>query len=348
MGNLDKPNDVELKAEKEWDNVLRPKTLNNFIGQQAIKTKLDIAIKAASQRQDPTPHLLLMGPPGLGKTTLANIIGTEANTEVIQTMATSVKTLADIIELVKKVKRQGIIFIDEIHSLDMKIQETLHSAMEDFFVNIKIGDNQLIKINLNPFCLIGATTLPGKISGPFRDRFDLQYTMQFYKTPELCQIIKANLEKLNVDVREESAIENISKRCRGTPRIANRLLRRVRDFAQIRNNNVINNHIVNESMALEGIDEIGLTAIDRKYLEALYEIFHGKPAGIDSICAAIEEDKSTVMNFIEPFLLRKGLILKDKRGRMLSNKSLEVVLEQGDEELPEIINFDEEELPELT
>lgn len=318
---------VGSENEDEINRALRPRCLKDYVGQNLLKEKLLVAIQAAKERKDPVPHILLIGPPGLGKTTLANIIGKEYESSVASIMGPSVKSVADILELLKKLDHGGILFIDEVHSLDRKVEETLYSAMEDNQISVKIADNQLVKIKVNPFCLIGATTLPGKMTAPLRDRFDMQYTMQFYEDEELATIIAANAAKLGMKISDTESITDLAKRSRGTPRIANRLLKRVRDYAQVKNNNVVNKHVVRDSMNLEGIDENGLNSGDVKYLKTVFETFKGGPVGLDSISAAIQEDKNNVALFIEPFLMRKNLIIKDKRGRSISDQGLEYLYE---------------------
>lgn len=318
---------VGSENEDEINRALRPRCLKDYVGQNLLKEKLLVAIQAAKERKDPVPHILLIGPPGLGKTTLANIIGKEYESNVASIMGPSIKSVADILELLKKLDHGGILFIDEVHSLDRKVEETLYSAMEDNQISVKIADNQIVKIKVNPFCLIGATTLPGKMTAPLRDRFDMQYTMQFYEDEELATIIAANAVKLGMKISDTESITDLAKRSRGTPRIANRLLKRVRDYAQVKNNNVVNKHVVQDSMNLEGIDENGLNSGDVKYLKTVFETFKGGPVGLDSISAAIQEDKNNVAFFIEPFLMRKNLIIKDKRGRSISDQGLEYLYE---------------------
>ncbi len=309
--------------EVDLDRALRPESFKDYIGQKDLINKLDICIEAAIQRNEPMDHILLFGPPGLGKTTIANIISKESFSGFRSVNAPSIKSTADLLEILTKLKNRDVLFIDEIHSLDKRIAELLYSAMEDFKVEIKLGNKEIVPIRIQPFCLIGATTAPGKISPPLRDRFGIIYTMQFYAPEELAVIVEANANKLKLEVTEPDALINLANRSRGTPRIANRLLRRVRDFAQVKNNNVLNNDCVNEAMALEGIDDIGISEADRKYLQAIYKVYNCGPVGVEAISATMGEDRSTVEGFIEPFLVRQQFIARSKSGRLLTGKGME-------------------------
>ena len=313
--------------EDSLDRALRPQTFDNYIGQKELIEKLRISIEAAKQRDEPLDHTLMFGPPGLGKTTIANIIATEAETDCKTVVATSIKSTGDLIELLTKTKRRGILFIDEIHAMNKKIEETLYSAMEDYKINVKLGNKEIVKLNVQPFCLIGATTVPGKMAAPLRDRFGIVYTMQLYTPKELAIILMANAKKLNLQIEDETAIDNVAQRSRGTPRIANRLLRRVRDYAQVKNGNRVNNAIVDDAMKLEGVDPLGLTKADYKYLDAILNIYNSGPVGLQAIAATINEDRTTVEDFIEPFLVRLEFIARTQQGRMLTPKGMDYVLD---------------------
>lgn len=315
------------KEDVTIDRVLRPQSFNDYVGQSELINKLKIAIAAAFERNEPPDHILLYGPPGLGKTTIAIVIANECNKEPIIVAAPSLKSVADLVGILSKLKQNDILFIDEIHSLDRKIEEVLYSAIEDFYVSIKLGNKELTKLPISPFCLIGATTNPGKMSAPLRDRFGIIYTMKFYNDDELCSIIAANIKKLNVRVDSEESIVNLAKRSRGTPRIANRLLRRARDYSQLNNKNIISNEMVEKSMSLEGIDEFGLTLVDKKYLAILYGTYNCGPCGIQPLAASCAEDQSTISDFIEPFLMRKGFVARSLRGRILTADGMRYVVE---------------------
>jgi Holliday junction DNA helicase RuvB len=289
---------------------------------------LKVAIEASIERDEPLPHILCFGGPGLGKSSLAQTIANEGNYNIRTFMAPSIKSMADIMEILTKTKYKDIIFIDEIHTLDRKIEEMLYSAMEDFKVSVKLGNKQIVQIKVNPFCCIGATTMIGKVSAPLRDRFDLHFQLQYYNHEELATIIKGNSDKLNLQVESEDAIYNLAKRSRNIPRIANRLLRRTRDFAQIKNDNVITNDIVNSALDLEGIDEIGLTCSDIKYINALYEIYGCGPCGVECMSSTIGEDKTTVIDFIEPYLIRLGFIARTKSGRVLTADGMNYIIKK--------------------
>lgn len=268
-----------LLYESQDDNrALRPHDFNDYIGQGELLDKLRIAIQAANEREDPLDHLLLTGPPGLGKTSIAYVIANECGVPIRTIMAPSLKNTADLLEILVKLDDRGILFIDEIHALNKKTEESLYSAMEDFLVSQKLQNKEYLDIPLRPFCLIGATTCPGKIAAPLRDRFGIHYGMSFYTDNELMIIISANAKKLKLNIKDENALMLLATKSRGTPRIANRLLRRVRDFAQVQNNNVVNIDSVSEALRLEGIDGNGLTKMDRRYMYILFKIFSGGPA----------------------------------------------------------------------
>lgn len=310
------------------DRALRPHSFDDYIGQQDLIRKIKISIQAAIEREDPVDHILLNGPPGLGKTTIANVIANESKSHFRAVNAPSIKGVPDIIELLTKTPKRGVLFIDEIHALNRSMEEILYSAMEDYSIDVKLGNREIVKIGINPFCLIGATTHPGKMSPPLRDRFGINYTMQFYKDEELATIIQANAKKLGLEFNGEEAVFDLAARSRGVPRVANRLLRRIRDFAQVNTGMAVDTTVVHDAMELEGVDEHGLTKADRDYLYAVYKVYNCGPVGLTAIAATIGEDKTTIEDFVEPFLVRRGFIARTKKGRELAKKGMEYVVER--------------------
>ncbi len=299
-------------------NKLRPTTFDEYVGQTEIKKNLKIAIQAAMERGETLEHILLYGPPGLGKTTLAMVIASELGVDIITTTAPAIAQKKDLAAILTSIEKEGtVLFIDEIHRLSRVVEEMLYSAMEDFVLHIMIGEGagaRPIRIPIPPFTLIGATTRAGKISSPMRDRFGMSFRLDYYGVEELMEILFRSATIMNVELTEGGA-RAIAERSKGTPRIANRLLKRVRDFAQLRNNNIINEEIALEAFKELGIDELGLTREDREYLTALVHKFNGGPVGIDSISTALNEEKDTVEDVIEPYLMRIGLIQRTQKGR---------------------------------
>lgn len=312
--------------EARIDRALRPLSFDTFVGQKDLVQKLKIAIQAANARKDPVDHILVFGPPGLGKTTIAQIVANECQTGYKHINAPSIKTTADILEILTKLKSRDVLFIDEIHALEKKTEETLYSAMEDFKITIKLGNKDHVTVPIQPFCLIGATTNPGRMAAPLRDRFGLHYTMDFYSPEELSEIVGHNIPKLDLNIDDPTAILNIARRSRGTPRIANRLLRRVRDFAQLNSNSMVTNDVVEKALSLEGIDQYGLTKSDKRYLSAIYGVYGCGPVGLQAIAATIGEDTSTVENYIEGYLIRLGFIARTKTGRLLTSQGMEYIV----------------------
>ena len=314
-------------SEEKLNNIFRPQDLKGYIGQKELIDRLLVATQASNERDEPLDHVMISGNPGLGKTTIARIISTMCNSKFYSVAAPTVKTMADLISILTDIKKKDILFIDEIHSLSSKIEESLYSAMEDFRINIKLPNKSIIEIDIEPFCLVAATTQLGKVSSPLRDRFGILYNMKFYSDEELSMIIKDNFKKIGINAEENSIYNNIAKRSRGTPRIANRLIRRVRDFAQVYNNNVVTNTIVTDSLFLEGIDENGFTQSDKKYLKDILNTYAGGPVGLDAIAASICEDKATVNDYVEPFLLRCKMITRTKQGRILTRNGLKYIVD---------------------
>ncbi len=300
-------------------NILRPLKFEDYIGQGEIIKTLKIAIDAARQRRDVLEHILFYGQPGLGKTTLATVIANELDVPIIPVAAPTINQKKDLAAILTSISEEGtILFLDEIHRLHRALEEMLYSAMEDFILHLMIGEGagaRPIKIKLPPFTLIGATTRIGRISAPLRDRFGLILRLDFYGTEELMEILFRSAEKLGVNLTDDGA-RVIAERSKGTPRIANNLLKRVRDFAQLHNDNVIDGSLARRAFEQLGIDELGLGRVDREYLNTLISKFGGGPVGIDSIATALNEEKSTVEDVIEPYLIRMGLLKRTTRGRM--------------------------------
>lgn len=310
-------NAVEVMLE---DN-LRPKKLKDYIGQEKIKETLQIYIEAAKKRGDPLDHLLFYGPPGLGKTTLAGIIANEMNAHLRVISGPAIEIPGEIAAIIRRLGEGDVLFIDEIHRLNKPVEETLYSAMEDFAIDVVTGKGSAadtIHIELPHFTLIGATTRAGLLSAPLRDRFGVVSRMQFYEPSELATIVKNSAKKLGVEIDSEGALE-IGRRSRGTPRIANRMLKRVRDYAQVRYDGYIDKNITDEALNLLDIDSEGLDMTDRQILRIMIDKFAGGPVGLDTLAAAIGEDPGTLEDVYEPYLVKKGFINRTPRGRVVTN-----------------------------
>ena len=314
---------VHLEAVEQKENhdfSLRPKQLKEFIGQPQVQKNLSTFISAASSRQEPMDHALLFGPPGLGKTTLAQIISFELGVGFRSTSGPIINKAGDLAALLTNLRPNDVLFIDEIHRLSPNIEEILYPAMEDLQLDLIIGEGpsaRTIKIDLSPFTLVGATTRSGLLTTPFRDRFGIQIRMEFYNPNDLVKILLKQSEKLDVDLLESGAYE-IARRSRGTPRVAGRLLRRVRDILSVSKTNIIDHKFAENALSQLDVDSSGLDAIDRRYLKIIIEKYHGGPVGLDTLSATLSEQKDMIEEVIEPYLLQRGLIQRSSRGRFVS------------------------------
>ena len=318
--------DPNIEGDEEVSELsLRPQKLTEYIGQGEAKEMLDVYIKAALKRNESLDHVLLYGPPGLGKTTLAQIIANELGVGIKVVSGPSVERSGDLAAVLTTLNEGDVLFIDEIHRLPRYVEEVLYSAMEDYVLDIMVGkDNQTrsIRVNLPPFTLVGATTRYGDLSSPLRDRFGVVLRLNYYTIEELSEIVKRTAKVYNAEI-ESDAILNLARRSRGTPRIANRLFRRVRDFADVKNNGVISNEICQTALGKLGIDNDGLDYTDYRYLRAIIETFKGGPVGVESLAATISEEVTTIEDVYEPYLLQEGYIKRSNRGRIATEKAYE-------------------------
>ena len=324
-------NDLLNKNQDESEsinyNFLRPQTFDDFIGQSKVKESISIAVSAAKERKESLDHVLFYGPPGLGKTTLSQIIAKQSFADYTHLGGPTIERAADLVGILTHLKENEILFIDEIHRIPKKVEEYLYTAMEDYRIDFPTGTGsfaQTMNMKLEPFTLIGATTRPGLLSAPLRDRFGLSYHLDFYEYNELTEIVQNSSKILNLQIDEQSALE-IAKRSRGTPRIANRLLRRIRDYIQVKNKKKIDLRSINESLEIEGVDSLGLDRLDRSYIKILAENFRGGPVGIEAITASLNEDQLTLIDVVEPFLLKIGFLLRTAQGRKLTNIAYEQI-----------------------
>ncbi|MEO1927982.1 MAG: Holliday junction branch migration DNA helicase RuvB [Nautiliaceae bacterium] len=315
----------KVSFDEAYEKSLRPQNLNEYIGQEQIKKNLKVFIKAAKKRKESLDHILFFGPPGLGKTTLANIIANEMGSNLKTISAPMLEKSGDLAAILTNLEDGDILFIDEIHRLKASIEEVLYSAMEDFRLDIVIGSGpaaQTIKLDVAKFTLIGATTRAGMLSNPLRDRFGMSFRLNFYNHKELSEIIKLASKKLNKNIEQSAAVE-IAKRSRGTPRIALRLLKRVRDFAEIKDEKTITHNTTKYALDELGINEYGFDELDIKFLSLLAEA--KKPLGLSTIAAALSEDEGTIEDVIEPFLIANGFIEKTPKGRVATKKTYEIL-----------------------
>ena len=297
---------------------LRPKTLRDYIGQTAVKESLNIYIQAALSRRDALDHILLYGPPGLGKTTLANIVAAEMGQNIRIVSAPAIERPGDLLSIITNLNQGDVLFIDEIHRLSRTAEEVLYSAMEDFAVDIVTGKGPMansIHMAVPKFTLVGATTRAGMLSAPLRDRFGITFRLELYQPEELATIVRRNASILNVNAEPEGILE-IARRSRGMPRIANRMLKRVRDYAQVKGGGVISYEIAREAIAMQGVDDLGLDKVDRNMLACMMDKFGGGPVGLDTLAATTGEDAVTIEDVYEPYLMQLGFIMRTPRGRV--------------------------------
>ena len=328
------------QAEEQLNLTLRPQRLDDYVGQPRLVEKLRITLQAVKQRNEPMEHVLLHGPPGLGKTTLSHIIANEMNTHLVVTSGPALVRPTDLVGTLTKLQARDVLFIDEIHRLSVVVEEYIYPAMEDFKIEVTVDSGmhaKTITLPLKPFTLIGATTRAGLLSGPMRSRFGVTHSLEYYSKEDLLNILRRNAARLNIEgvgpttqndnhtgqlnIDTLQSLEIIASRSRGTPRIANRLLRRVRDFSQVRANGRLTPETVDMSLRLEGIDDQGLDELDRKYLVAIGQVYHGGPVGLEAIAATLGEDAGTLEEVVEPYLLQLGFLARTRKGRQLTSQA---------------------------
>lgn len=315
--------DANIKTEDIFDKSIRPESLDEYVGQEKIKENLRVFIEAAKMRNEPLDHVLLYGPPGLGKTTLAHIIANEMGSNIKTATGPSIEKSGDLAAILSTLEPGDVLFIDEIHRMPSFVEEILYSAMEDFTINVVIGEtgkSRSISIDLPPFTLVGATTRAGDLSSPLRDRFGIVNKLEYYTDKELGDIVKRTSNVLNMHIEDDAAVE-LARRSRKTPRIANRLFKRVRDFALVEGNGNVTLDITLKSLERLNVDKYGLDSIDIEYLNALINKFNGGPVGVETISTAIGEEITTIEDVVEPFLLQEGFIKRTRSGRVATEKA---------------------------
>ncbi len=323
MENTENPISADFQKEDRQEYSLRPLSFKEYVGQEEMKHNLDVFISSAKKRRQSLDHVLLHGPPGLGKTTMANIIAREMQCSIRSTAGPVIEKQGDLAAILTSLEPNQVLFIDEIHRMNRVIEEVLYAAMEDYTLDIMIGQGpsaRTIKLDLPRFTLIGATTRSGLLSNPLRERFGIPLHFEYYRSEELKEIIVRSAGILDVQIFDDSALE-IGKRSRGTPRVANRLLKRARDFADMKTDGVITTEIVDETLSRLGIDSFGLDKLDRTILSQMIEIHQGGPVGVNTIAATLSEETDTIEEVVEPFLLKSGMIRRTPRGRVVTGKA---------------------------